>query len=244
LSSPTDTDEIPTGRLNPGDDWGQFNNQTFLIAQLIRRIQTTTLVKIIDCTNNGGLSEVGFVDVLPLVNQLDGAGNPTEHETIFNIPYCRIQGGANAVIIDPEPGDIGICVFASRDISKIKNTKAQANPGSYRQHSFSDGLYIGGVLNGVPGQYVQFSSAGIKIYSPTKIELAAPAVAINATVSCTITTPLFTVNGATILNGTVTQTGGGASSFSGPLSGQGTDVHTHVHSGVEAGPSNTGAPTV
>ena len=149
-----------------------------MVQQLLAKIQTATIVKIIACTNDGGVSPVGFVDVLPMVNQIDGQGNPTPHTTIYNIPYLRAQGGANAVILDPQAGDIGVCVFASRDISKIKTTKAQGNPGSFRQYSFSDGLYLGGMLNGTPTQFIRFSSAGITITSPTAIIRHTPTVTV------------------------------------------------------------------
>ena len=239
----------------------------FMVQQALGKLQTATLVRIEKCTNSGGLSPVGFVDVTPLVNQLDGAGNPTPHVTIFNVPYFRLQGGKNAIIIDPEKGDIGVAVFASRDITKVKATKGQANPGSFRQYSFADALYLGGMLNATPTQYVQFSTAGIRIHSPVQIKLDAPdilleaqTVEINASTSTTITTPTFTVNGVTIHNGDTThngfttlagglaQTGGGAAAFSGSMSvtgdvtAQGTSVHTHTHGGVQPGGGSTGAP--
>ena len=259
--------EIPTGQQTPSSTWGEFNNIGFMVQQAIGKLQTATLVRIEKCTNSGGLSPVGFVDVTPLVNQLDGAGNPTPHVTIFNVPYFRLQGGKNAIIIDPEPGDIGVAVFASRDITKVKATKDAANPGSFRQYSFSDGLYLGGMLNAVPTQYVQFSTAGIRIHSPVKIKLDAPdilleaqTVEINASTSTTITTPTFTVNGVTIHNGDTThngfttmaggiaQTGGGAATFSGSMNvtgdvtAAGTSVHTHTHGGVQPGGGSTGGP--
>ena len=253
--------EIPTGQQKPSSTWGEFNNIAFMVQQAIGKLQTATLVKIEKCTNSGGLSPVGFVDVTPLVNQLDAAGNPTPHVTIFNVPYFRLQGGKNAIIIDPEPGDIGVAVFASRDITKVKATKGAANPGSFRQYSFADGLYLGGMLNAVPEQYVQFSTAGIRMHSPTKIKLDAPdiqlvadTVEIDAGTSTTVTTPIFTVNGnakingVTTLNGAVGQTGGGAATFSGSMAvtgdvtAQGTSVHTHTHGGVQPGGGSTGAP--
>ena len=43
----------------------------------------------------------------PLVNMLDGAGDATEHGTIFGLHYTRLQGGANAIILDPQVDDIG-----------------------------------------------------------------------------------------------------------------------------------------
>ncbi len=250
MASPSsDANGIPSGQLKPQSTWGEFNNMAFMVQQALGKMQTATLVRIESCTNSGGLSPVGYVDVTPLVNQLDGQGNPTPHVTIYNVPYFRLQGGANGIIIDPQKGDIGVAVFASRDISHVKTTKKQGNPGSHRQYSFADGMYLGGMLNGTPTQYVQFSAAGIKIHSPTAIILEAPdiqlnaaTVEINGTASTTVTTPTFTVNGATVLNGTVSQTGGGSATFSGDVTAQGTSVHNHRHSGVTAGGSQTGTP--
>lgn len=130
-------------------------------------MQTATLVRVEACTNDGELSPVGFVDVTPLVNQVDGAGNPTPHVTIFGLPYSRFQGGTSAIILDPQAGDIGVAVFASRDISKVKSTKAQANPGSLRTYDFADGIYLGGLLNGTPTQYIRFTDSGIEIVADT-----------------------------------------------------------------------------
>ncbi len=256
MASPSsDNSQVPDGSLAPQSTWGEFNNLAFMVQQALAKMQTATLVRIESCTNSGGLSPVGFVDVTPLVNQLDGQGNPTPHVTIYNVPYFRLQGGANGVIIDPQKGDIGVAVFASRDISQVKTTKKQGNPGSHRQYSFADGMYLGGMLNGTPTQYIQFSAAGIKIHSPTAIILEAPdiqlnaaTVEINGTTSTTVTTPTFTVNGATVLNGTVSQTGGGAATLSGSLAvtgdvtAQGTSVHTHKHGGVTTGAGQTGTP--
>lgn len=240
---------------------GEFDRITFMVQQALGKMQTATLVRIESCTNSGGLTPVGFVDVTPLVNQLDGQGNPTPHVTIHNLPYFRLQGGANGIIIDPQKGDIGVAVFASRDISQVKTTKKQGNPGSRRQYSFSDGIYLGGMLNGTPTQYVQFSAAGIRIHSPTQVKLDAPdvqivaqTVEINASASATVTTPTFTVNGNAVINGNTTmaggvaQIGGGSASFSGSMdvagdvTAEGTSVHNHVHGGVQPGGGTTGAP--
>ena len=250
MASPSsDNSQIPDGSLAPQSTWGEFNNLAFMVQQALGKMQTATLVRIESCTNAGGLSPVGYVDVTPLVNQLDGQGNPTPHVTIYNVPYFRLQGGANGIIIDPQKGDIGVAVFASRDISQVKTTKKQGNPGSHRQYSFADGMYLGGMLNGTPTQYIQFSTAGIRIHSPTRVKIDAPdvlieaqTVEINASTSTTVTTPTFTVNGATVLNGTVSQTGGGSATFSGDVTAQGTSVHNHRHSGVTAGGSQTGTP--
>lgn len=172
--------QVSIGALTPFDTYGHYNNILFAITQAISRLQTVTLVQVQSCSNSGGLSPVGTVNVIPLVNQIDGSGNATPHGTLFNLPYLRMQGGQNAVILDPQVGDIGIALFASRDISKVISTKAQANPGSFRQFDFSDGLYLGGVLNAIPNQYVQFSSSGISLVSPNAVTISAPTINLDA----------------------------------------------------------------
>jgi hypothetical protein len=148
------------GQRDYADGATDFGQLQFVIKQMIGRTATATLVQIKAVTNDGGVSPVGFVDVNPLVAQLDGNGQPTPHGIIHNVPYLRLQGGTNAVIIDPVVGDIGIAVFASRDISSVKKNKAPSNPGSRRKFSMADALYIGGVLNGVPANYIRFTSTG------------------------------------------------------------------------------------
>jgi hypothetical protein len=173
----------------------EFNAIAFLVEQMIGRANTATLVKVLACTNSGDVSAVGFVDVQLLVNQLDGSGQAISNATVYKVPYFRLQGGTNAVILDPKVGDIGIAVFADHDISSVKANKGQANPGSWRRFDVSDGLYFGGVLNGVPVQYVQFNDAGgITVVSPVAVTVNAPHVVVNASASIAFTTPTFTVN--------------------------------------------------
>ena len=238
-----------SGFQQPNTGGSDYNAQSFLIQSLLSRISTATVVKVVACTNSGGLSAVGFVDILPLVNQIDGAGNAMPHGVVYRCPYFRIQGGANAVIIDPQPGDLGIAIFADRDISSVTANKGQANPGSRRRFDMADALYLGGVLNGVPSQFVRFSAAGIEISASTAITLEAPMVSIFAGTSVTVTTPTFTVNGATVLNGPLSQgTGaaGGSATMQGPMTvvgdvtAAGTSLHSHTHSDPQGG--STGGP--
>lgn len=233
------------GQQRPESGQSDYNSLHFLVSQILSKVNTCLPVKIVAVTNSGGVSPVGFVDVQPLVNQVDGNGKSIPHGIIYHLPYFRVQGGADAIIIDPKVGDIGLAAFASRDISAVKNSKKVSNPSSSRKFDWADGLYFGGFLNGTPTQYIQFSSSGIKLHSSIKITVEAPLVDVNATT--------FSVNANTVLNGTITQGaggGGGAANLIGPLTvannvtGQGTSLHTHVHSGVQSGGSNTGQPTI
>lgn len=189
------------GAANATAHGSPFNETMFLVLQALSGISTVKLVQVVAVTNSGGLSPVGFVDVQPLVNQLDGYDNAVDHGVVHNIPYFRLQGGTDAVILDPKVGDIGMCGFCDRDISAVKSSRAQANPGSKRRFDMADGLYIGGFLNGVPQQYVQFSSAGIALVSPTKVTLQAPLVEVDASTSFTVNSPQSGFSGTVIVQG-------------------------------------------
>ena len=205
-------------------DSAAFN---FIIKNSLAEIQTMTLVKVVSVSNQGGVTPVGFVDVQPLVHMLTGDGKTVECGRVNRVPYFRLQGGANAIILDPQVGDIGMCGFCSRDISSVKNNKKASAPQSLRRFDFADGLYFGGFLNGAPLQYIQFSDGGITVHSPTKIELSAPEIK-------------FSGNTET----TGTSSTAGNASFGASLENKGVNVgSTHTHSGVESGSKSTGNPS-
>jgi hypothetical protein len=141
----------------------EFQQLQFFILQKLAQIQTCTLVQVKAVyPPTSGL--VGTVDVLPLVGQVDGAGNLIPHKTIYNRPYSRVQGGTNAIIIDPVANDVGVMVFASRDISSAIASGAPSPPSSGRKYDFSDGLYLYSLARGAaPAQYIQFLPSGINI---------------------------------------------------------------------------------
>jgi len=162
-----------------------FNTQAFLMQSWINKVNTITLVKVVKIIPTGGLNAVGYVDVQPLVAQLDGAGNAMPHGIIHNLPYFRVQGGVSAVIIDPVIGDLGMAAFASHDISSVKETRDQANPGSRRRFDMADGLYLGGFLNGNPTRYVKLSSDGIELEDSSQIILRSPKIVMDGEVMAT-----------------------------------------------------------
>lgn len=220
---------MPTPIQSAADVANGYASLQFVIQQLLSRLATCTLVKVISCTNEGGVTPWGTVNVQPLINQVAGDGSAWPHGVLHRMPYCRLQGGANAIILDPQPGDIGLACFASRDISALKDQSAidavkaaevlGVNPGSAGQYDWSDGLYIGGFLNGVPTQYVAFSSEGITVLSPTKITVQAPLVDVIGDVNVT-----------------------GGIVASGDVVGAGISLSTHPHGGVKAGSDTSGPP--
>lgn len=165
-------------------DWATTQ---FMIQQRMSQLNTAALATVVSVTNSGGISPVGRVNVRLLVNMVAGDGTQVPHGTIFDLPYYRLQGGTNAVILDPQVGDIGVALFCSRDIQGVKaNPQAAvangAPPSSAAQFSYADGLYLGGFLNAVPVQYVAFAADGITAVSPTKITLQAPEIDLKGAV--------------------------------------------------------------
>lgn len=206
MASPSQNDNVYFGAATPNTFVGEYNRLIFIVKQALGKVRTATVVEVVACTNIDDASPVGLVDVKPLVNQIDGNFNSWPHGTVYGLPYLRIQGGTNAIIIDPVPGDIGICVFADRDISKVKTTKKQSAPGSLREFDFADGMYLGGILNGAPQNYIQFKNNSITIKANSII------IDSNLTVNGTITaTGDVTANGTSVH----THTHGGVQTGSG-----------------------------
>lgn len=217
----------PTSNITPSD-WSHIGQLELIIKTALSGMRTAIPVQVISVSNNGGVSPIGTVSLKPLVQGKDGAGNVVPHGTIYNCPYMRIQGGTNAVILDPQVGDIGLGVVCDRDISAVQNSRAEAPPGSSRKNDMSDMVYLMTIISATtPTQYVQFNSAGITINSPQKVIINANEVDVNA--ANTIVNGNFTVNGNISSTGTVTNNGKNIGS-------------THTHNGVTPGVGNTGVP--
>lgn len=135
-----------------------YNSLVFFFNQMMLKKHTMTLVKVVAVSD-------GSVDVQPLVNQLDGSGNPHAQGVLYALPVFRLQGGRSGIIVSPQIGDIGLAIFADRDISAVIATKAQSSPPSRRVMSMSDGVYLCGVLNSAMTQYIMFGGGIVDILS-------------------------------------------------------------------------------
>ena len=185
----------------------EFNALSFMINQILGRVNVATLVRVDAVNTTGRTSPVGTVDVTPLVNQRAGDGSLVPHTSIHGVPFMRYQGGANAVICDPKVGDVGMCAFADRDISTVQKTSAQGPPGSLRRFDYADALYLGGWLNTItPERFIVIDDSGISIEGGPTIQLHANEVVINsdtnvvvnASAEISLNAPLVVANGVTI----------------------------------------------
>lgn len=230
-----------------------YNAQEFQIQQALRRINTAEPVRVVS-VQPGAVGPVGMVSVQPLVNLVTGAGDGMEQSELFQLPYLRIQGGENAVIVDPKPGDMGLAVYAMRDTEGVKANRdgKPANPGSARTYSKGDGFYLGGFLNAAPKRYVMVDDTGITLDDGQggKLELKGGRLIITAPAGIESTSPtevhntpaltmggdgaVATMNADMQINGSVTSTG---DQVAGGISQTG-----HTHTGVEPGSGSTGKP--
>lgn len=128
-----------------------YNMLDFFVQNIIKGTVNTALPVRVTAFYPG--TAAGYVDVLPLIQSYDGFGNAIPSQTIFHVPYMRVQGGTAALIIDPVIGDIGLAVFSQQDITGLSQNPQK--PMTKRSFSMADALYIGGFLNQAPSIYLE-----------------------------------------------------------------------------------------
>lgn len=234
----------------------EFNALSYMIETLINQnICTADIVRVVNVTD-------GYVDVLPLITQVDAFDNAVQPAPLYHLPYRRVQGGRAALIIDPVVGDIGLAVYTKRDSSGlIKQQSVPSKPASFRTFNQADGFYIGGFLNQMPEVYLELTQEGTAVLSaPISVTIYSPDCEVNSS-SFKVNTSDFEVNAALIkLNAGSTQvsgmlnvvggiSGGGGATMSGGITNTGGTVtsngitlETHTHGGVQSGGSDTGGP--
>jgi hypothetical protein len=155
--------------------------QELLIRALLSDVRTAIPVKVVAVhPGTGSPPTIGTVDVQPLVQTVDGAGNLWDIDTVYGAPFTRWQSGGSAFIVDPSENDIGIALVCDRDISSLIALSASeevpdvqtAGPGSARTHDISDLVYIGSIKSASAiTQYVLQNSSGITMLSPGTITI-------------------------------------------------------------------------
>lgn len=150
------SEKVVKGQNKPNTGSSEYNSLQFMMQQAMRgQIHTAIPVQVqaVD-----GL----FVDVLPLVSQVDGFGEAVAPTTLYHLPVFRYHAGVCAVILDPVVGDKGLAIFCQADSSLVsKDTSEPQQPASFRRFSMSDGFYLGGFHNVDPSVYIELNQNGI-----------------------------------------------------------------------------------
>ena len=231
------------GASTPASDQNALD---FLMQRALQGINTAEPVCVV-AVDAEGVNPVGFVSVRPMVNLVAGDGTGHQQGTLFRLPYFRAQGGENAVIVDPKPGDIGLAVYAMRDTEAVKEKRdgTSTNPGSARMCNKGDGFYLGGFLNKAPKRYVMLNDDGITIDDGAggMFELKGGQLVITAPGGIVRNAPTDVQNGegaTSTLNGNL-QVNGDISSTGDQTAG-GISQMAHTHDGVQPGGGSTGKP--
>lgn len=182
------------------------NALDFFTDQKLKSIFTCDVVKVINVDEK-------TVDIQPLVYQVNGDNEIMKQEPIYGVPYCRQQAGMNGIILKPQVGDLGVVVYARRDISSVISSGGENVPDTRRFLSENDAIYLCSIASimSQPTRFIEFTESGISITPNTKL----------------------TINGDVEVTGTVTA----QDCISGTISGK-----THTHGNVQNGSDSTGAP--
>jgi hypothetical protein len=174
-------DNTVQGLQNINTASSDYNSLSFIIQQAIRQqVNTCIVCKVVAVSGN-------YVDVLPLVTQIDGFGEAVAPTNLFKLPFMRYHGGICAVKLDPVVGDIGLAVFAQKDCSGVGvGTTEPQKPASFRENTMANGFYIGGFLNKEPSCYIELKQDN--------------SIVINAPAGLTINNNV-TVNGDVVASG-------------------------------------------
>lgn len=193
------------------------------------------------------------VQVQPQIMMVNTADQTVERAQIASIPVFQISGGGCILNFNLKPGDLGWIKANDRDISLFLQSFKASGPNTFRQHKFSDAVFFPDVMRGYTindedaenavlqtldgTQRVSIWPDQVKVTSNNKIIMDAPEIVLDA--------PLTTITGnLTMGDGTKTATFNGDMLVSGDVvAGAGTiSLTAHVHSGVQPGGGNTGAP--
>lgn len=161
--------------------------------------------------------------IKPLVMLGTTDGQKISRAQLSNIPVFRFGGGGFFIRFPIKPGDFGWLKATDRDMSLIMQRGGLEDwPNTLRQHSFSDGMFFpdtlkSWVIDGANADALVIQSLDGSVC----VSLHSGKVKIEATD--------IEVVGNMSVTGTMTNNGVNIGS-------------THVHSGVDAGPSNTGGP--
>lgn len=216
MSSPPNLD-----KANDGDFAGVM---TDVLQNFLRGVDDMIPAKVVsydDATNRAVIK--------PLVMLGTTDGQKISRAQLSNIPVFRFGGGGFFIRFPVKAGDFGWLKATDRDMSLIMQRGGLEDwPNTLRQHSFSDGMFFPDTLK---SWVIDGANADALVIQ-----------SLDGSVCVSLHSGKVKIEAADIeMVGNVQVTGNVA--VTGTMTNNGTNVgSTHVHSGVDAGPSNTGGP--
>lgn len=176
------------------------------------------------------------VDILPLVTRTTNTGEPIPNVAVYGATVFRLQRGNSAVIMNPVVGDIGIAMYCDKDSDNARRDRVSGAPNTTRCHSRIDALYMGGLLNQQPDQFIEFADSAINITSPNPVNVTCSKATIIAPGGVNVDSPNSHFTGNVTADGNITDNAGSQSSSVKALR-DAYNKHKHPVTGVESGGS-------
>lgn len=183
----------------------------------------------------------------------DGTYKAVQMPLLLDCPVMFPAGGGVTLTFPIKPGDECLVIFASRCIDAWWQLGGIRGQAEYRMHDISDGFVFVGVrsqprafdvstsaaqLRSDDGlAYIQLNpdTKNINVVTPANITAnAGDNITATAGGVATITAPSIVLNGNVQINGNL--------NISGTTIGNGINLNTHLHTGVQPGGGNTGTP--
>lgn len=216
---------------NPASDPANNDSLTGLLKHTFNKLLQTTddmlPAKIIAFDRTTGLARVQ-----PLIYLVDSNGNQHKRAQIASVPVLQIGGGGFFISFPIKPGDLGWIKANDRDISQFLRTYDLAQPPTFRIKTFSDALFIPGILTGytIAGEdtdnlTIQNLAGTIKIaLGDTTVKVTSPAVEFTGAITID---GLLTLNNGLSISGGITPNATGNLFINGNISATG-DITPHV----------------
>lgn len=213
-----------------------------LIRGQLLDVNTSILAQVVSYSN-------GRADVQPIGKKRFADGDELEYPVIPNVrvSWPSFAGGTAGIKGPVKVGDKCLLIFSQQAIDGSDDRRMFDLQDAYAVMT-DPGNAGPGDSGGNNDLTMFFGTAHIRITAEGKLDIAAPG-------GVDIDSPLTTNKGALTTTGPLTFTGGMAGSggtgstiegdlthTAGTLSSEGVVLATHIHSGVQTGPSNTGQP--
>lgn len=201
-----------------------------------------------------------------LVTMVTTSNQQIKRAQIASVPVLQLGGGGYVLSFPINPGDLGWIKTTDVDMSLFLQQLNLSPPNTNIMHKFDSSMFIPDtmmksvVINSEDNANVVLQTLDgtvrvaiwpdkVKVTAP-EVQVISPLVEITASTSVLLDTPQTTITGALSVgthsgatahfNGPIT--GDSTMVLTGNITGQGTSLHTHVHSGVQPGGGNTGQP--
>lgn len=159
----------------------------------------------------------GFAEVQPLIMMVSTAGEQVSRAPVASVPVLQIGGGGFILSFPIIAGDLGWIKANDRDISNFTANFSEVRPNTARKHSFSDAMFIPHVMKDFS---ISSDDAAAVVLQSTDGSVL---IALSAD-RLKLTAPTVEIVSTSVMHNGVNI---GA---------------THRHSGVQAGPDDTGVP--